>query len=187
MRRGFKADAERRSVAARERLGLQPTDKLCPWEYANALGAMVFGADELELDPEHARQLLQRDPDSWSGMTLYEEGTHVVVLNSAHPQTRQTATLMHEIAHITLEHVPADVSVSPSGLVLLSDYSADQEEEADWLGAALLLPELALLERRGRGLSMAAIANAYGVSEALCQWRCRMTGVEKRLAFRMRA
>ncbi|WP_238560228.1 ImmA/IrrE family metallo-endopeptidase [Sphingomonas sp. Mn802worker] len=120
-------------------------------------------------------------------MTLYEEGTHVVVLNSAHPRTRQTATLMHEIAHIELEHVPADVSVSPSGLVLLSDYSADQEEEADWLGAALLLPEPALLDGRGRGLTTAAIARDYGVSEALCQWRCRMTGVEKRLAFRGRA
>lgn len=186
MRRGFKADAERRSVAARERLHLRPTDKLCPWEYADVLGAMVFGADELDLDPEHASQLLQRDPDSWSGMTLYEEGTHVVVLNSVHPRTRQTATLMHEIAHIILEHVPADVSVSPSGLVLLSDYSPDQEEEADWLGAALLLPEPALLDGRSRGLSIAAIADAYGVSDALCQWRCRMTGVEKRLAFRAR-
>ncbi len=186
MRRGFKADAERRSVAARELLGLRPTDRLCPWEYAAVLGAMVFGADELDLDPEDSRQLLHLDPDSWSGMTLYEEGMHVVVLNSAHPRTRQTATLMHEIAHITLDHVPTDVSVSPSGLVLLSDYSADQEEEADWLGAALLLPEPVLLDGRSRGLSTAAIASAYGVSDALCQWRCRMTGVEKRLAFRAR-
>lgn len=187
MRRGFKADAERKAGAARERLGLRPTDKLCPWAYAETLGAMVFAADELDLDPADATQLLQRDSDSWSGMTLYEEGTHVVVLNSAHSRTRQTATLMHEIAHITLGHVPADVSVSPSGLVLLSDYSADQEEEADWLGAALLLPEVALMDGRSRGLSMAAIANAFGVSDALCQWRCRMTGVEKRLAFRVRA
>jgi hypothetical protein len=187
MRRGFKADCERRSIAAREELGLGPTAALCPWAYADSLGAMVFGADELELEPEHAFQLLHRDRDSWSGMTLHEEGTHVVVLNSAHPRTRQTATLMHEIAHIMLGHVPADVSVSPSGLVLLSDYSADQEQEADWLGAALLLPEAVLLDGRSRGLSIATIAEAYGVSDVLCQWRSRMTGVEKRLAFRARA
>lgn len=187
MRRGFKADAERRSIAAREGQGLGPTAMLCPWTYADSLGVMVFGADALDLEPEHAMQLLQRDADSWSGMTLHDEGTHVVVLNSAHARTRQTATLMHEIAHITLGHVPADVSVSPSGLVLLSDYSADQEDEADWLGAALLLPEAALLDGRSRGLSTAEIAEAYGVSDVLCQWRCRMTGVEKRLAFRARA
>ena len=187
MRRGFKADAERRSISARESLELSTTAPLCPWALAEALGVMVFGADELDLEVEHADQLLQRDPDSWSGMTLHDQGTHVVVLNSSHPRTRQTATLMHEMAHITLGHTPAEVTVSPSGLVLLSDYSAEQEDEADWLGAALLLPEAALLQERSRGISPGVIALTYGVSEALCQWRCRMTGVEKRLALRAKA
>jgi Zn-dependent peptidase ImmA (M78 family) len=147
---------------------------------------MVFGADELDLEPEDSAQLLQRDPDSWSGMTLHDQGTNVVVLNSAHPRTRRTATLMHEIAHISLEHVAAEITVSPTGLLLLSDYSAEQEDEADWLGSALLLPEAALLQERSRGISPAAIATEFGVSEALCNWRCRMTGVEKRLALRVR-
>jgi Zn-dependent peptidase ImmA (M78 family) len=120
-------------------------------------------------------------------MTLFDEGVHIVVLNSSHAHTRRTATLMHELAHIILEHVPAEVNVSPSGLVLLSDYSADQEEEADWLGAALLLPEAALIQQRSQGMSVEAIAQAFGVSGQLCNLRCRMTGVEKRLAFRRRA
>lgn len=187
MRRGFKADAERLSIGARETLGLGATARLCPWAFADAQGVMVFGADELDLEAEHAVQLLERDPDSWSGMTLHDQGTHVVVLNSSHARTRQTATLMHEMAHITLGHTPAEVTVSPSGLVLLSDYSAEQEDEADWLGAALLLPEAALLHERGRGTSPEVIATIYGVSEVLCRWRCRMTGVEKRLALRARA
>lgn len=187
MRRGFKADSERRSAAARQALGLAATAQLSPWQYAEHLGVLVYGADELDLEPQHADQLLVRDPDSWSGMTLFEEGVHVVVLNSSHPQTRRTATLMHELAHIILEHVPAEVNVSPSGLVLLSDYSAEQEEEADWLGAALLLPEVALVQYRSRGMSAEAIAHLFGVSSQLCNWRCRMTGVEKRLAFRRRA
>lgn len=186
MRRGFKADAERRSISVRESLKLSATAALCPWTFAEALGVVVFGADELDLAAEHADQLLQRDPDSWSGMTLHDQGTHVVVLNSSHARTRQTATLMHEMAHITLGHIPAEVTVSPSGLVLLSDYSAEQEDEADWLGAALLLPEAALLQERGGGKSTEAIAESYGVSDALCKWRCRMTGVEKRLALRAR-
>jgi len=187
MRRGFKADSERRSAAAREALGLAAIEKLCPWQYADYLGVLVYEANELDLEPQHAAQLLIRDPDSWSGMTLFEEGVHLVVLNSSHSHTRRTATLMHELAHIILEHVPAEVNVSPSGLVLLSDYSAEQEEEADWLGAALLLPEAALIQYRGRGMSVEAIAQTFGVSSQLCNWRCRMTGVEKRLAFRRRA
>lgn len=187
MRRGFKAEAERKSAAAREALGLAATAMLCPWQYAEALGVLVFDANELDLEPQHATQLLVRDPDSWSGMTLFEEGVYVVVLNSSHGQPRRTATLMHELAHIVLEHAPAEVNVSPSGLVLLSDYSVEQEDEADWLGAALLLPEAALIQYRSRGLSIEAIAEAFGVSVQLCNWRCRMTGVEKRLAFRRRA
>lgn len=187
MRRGFKADSERRSSAVRQALGLAATAKLCPWQYAESLGVLVYEANELDLEPQHANQLLVRDPDSWSGMTLLEDGVHVVVLNSSHPHTRRTATLMHEVAHIVLEHVPAEVNVSPSGLVLLSDYSAEQEDEADWLGAALLLPEAALIEYRGSGMSAEAIAQVFGVSGQLCNWRCRMTGVEKRMAFRRRA
>lgn len=187
MRRGFKADSERRSAAARQALGLSATAKLCPWQYADHLDVLVYDANELDLPAQHARQLLVTDPHSWSGMTLLEEGVYLIVLNSTHPQTRRTATLMHELAHISLEHVPAEVNVSPSGLVLVSDYSAEQEEEADWLGAALLLPEPALIQHRRQGVSPEAIAQIFGVSPQLCHWRCRMTGVEKRLAFQRRA
>ena len=187
MRRGFKADAERRAIASRESLGLGVLDPLNPWAYADALGVLVYEAKDLDLEQKHAEQLLRRDPDSWSGMTLLEDEVHLVVLNSTHSAARRAATLMHELAHIILEHVPADVDVSPSGLVLLSDYSADQEDEADWLGGALLLPEPALLHYRSQGLSIDAICRMYGVSSQLCTWRCRITGVEKRMSFRRSA
>jgi len=186
MRRGFKADAERRSAAARAALGLTSTEKLCPWQYADSLGVWVYEANQLDLEPDHAKQLFVRDPNSWDGMTLLEEGIHLVVLNPSRPQTRRTATLMHELAHIILGHVPAEVSVSPNDLVLLSDYSVEQEEEADWLGAALLLPEAVLIQFRSQGISAESIAQTFGVSSQLCIWRCRMMGVEKRLAFRKR-
>jgi Zn-dependent peptidase ImmA (M78 family) len=187
MRWGFKAEAERRAQAARALLGLEPIAKLCPWEYASTLAVIVLGADELDLSPAHAKQLLEQDSDSWSGMTLDEDGVQLVVLNSTHSRKRQASTLMHELAHIELKHAPASVSVSPSGLTLISDYSDDQEEEADWLGAVLLLPEVALLHYRSAGLSFDEISNAFGVSSELCAWRCRMTGVEKRMAFRRRS
>jgi Zn-dependent peptidase ImmA (M78 family) len=47
---------------------------------------------------------------------------------------------MHELAHIELRRAPARVEVSETGLLLLSDYADEQEQEADWLAAALLLP-----------------------------------------------
>lgn len=186
MRRGFKAESERRAVAARATMGAEAIAKLCPWEYASYLDVIVLGADELDLPPVHFAQLLQKDPSSWSGMTLDEDNVKLIILNSAHSDRRKASTLAHELAHIELDHVPASVNVSPSGLTLLSDYSDDQEEEADWLGAALLLPQAALLHHRGNGVSMQQIADLYAVSNDLVAWRCRMTGVEKRMAFRRR-
>jgi len=187
MRRGFKAEAERIAEAARASLGLGSLAKLDPWVYAASLGAYVLGADELDLPAKHAFQLLQQDPDSWSGMTLAEDGLLLIVLNSAQSKRRQSSTLMHELAHSILDHTPASVQISPAGLVLLSDYSDEQEEEADWLGGALLLPQAALLHYRSAGEPVGNIASRFGVSDDLCHWRCRMTGVEKRLAFRARA
>lgn len=186
MRRGFKAECERRALAARETLGLGPTDKLCPWDYAKTVGAHVVGADELDLPPAHKAQLLVHDSSSWSGMTLVEDGILLVVINSAHSKARQAATLMHELAHSILGHQPSSAHVSDAGLVLLSDYSDEQEEEADWLSAVLLLPEPALIFHRGEGRSAHEIASLFGVSLDLANWRCRMSGVEKRLAFRAR-
>lgn len=187
MRRGFKSESERRAEAVRKSLGLQPTAKLDPWTLADHLGVLVLAAGDLELEPAHAKQLLERDPDSWSGMTLDEDGIKLIVLNCSHGKRRQCSTLMHELAHIILDHAPASVEISASGLILLSDYSDEQEEEADWLGAALLLPEVALMQHRASGRSIADVASLFGVSDELCAWRCRMTGVEKRLAFRRRA
>jgi Zn-dependent peptidase ImmA (M78 family) len=184
LRHGFKAQAERRAAAARSSLGLSAIERLDPWKFAESLSINVIDLSDLDLPPEDQTQLLVRDPDSWSGMTLTEDGVKLIVLNPKHSPARQASTLMHEIAHIDLDHVPATVNLSAAGLILLSDYNDEQEQEADWLGGALLLPEVALLHHRGLGKSPAEIARLFRVSVDLCSWRCRMTGVEKRLAHR---
>ena len=181
MQRGFKSKAETLAEEARCGLGLQPIDQLDPWRYADFLEVAVVGAESLDLSPEHARQLLEVDPDSWSGLTLGHAGGTMVVLNSAQVRERQCSTLMHELAHIRLGHVPATVQLSETGMLLLSDYSDEQEDEADWLMGALLLPRVALLRARGAGKSTEQIARSYAVSKDLCIWRLRMTGVDRQL------
>lgn len=186
MRRGFKAGAEKRALQIRSDLSVNPTDKICPWRLAESLGVIVLNVAETDLAEQHRTRLLVEDPDSWSGLSLVDDGTHIVVLNETHPRTRQAATLSHELAHIILDHRPSEITASATGLYLLSDYSEDQEAEADWLGAAMLLPQEALLDLRTRGKTFSEIAAMYGVSDELCIWRCRMTGIEKRLSYRRR-
>ena len=181
MRRGFKAQAERSAIAARIALGLKSYAPLDPWARAVHLDVRVLEFRKLGLPQKAVHQLTVVDPDSWSAMTLQEGDTFAIVINPAHAITRQRADLMHELAHIELRHAPARVEVSVTGLLLLSDYSDEQEQEADWLGAALLLPRDGLVRMRAARNSTAEIAAHYGVSEPLCEWRLRMTGVDVQL------
>ena len=178
MRRGFKAQAERSAAAARQALGLAPHTPLDPWAYAAHLKVIILDFNSLGLSAQGVRQLTVIDGDSWSAMTLKVDNSFAIVLNPAHARTRQCNDLMHELAHIVLRHVPVRVEVSETGLLLLSDYSDEQEQEADWLAAALLLPREGLVQLRTNNKGAAEIAMYYGVSEALCQWRLRMTGVD---------
>jgi Zn-dependent peptidase ImmA (M78 family) len=178
LRRGFKTFAERSSLAARHALGLAASAPLDPWLLANYLNVVVLKFGDLKLTPESVEQLTHTDAGSWSAMTLHVDSKHAIVVNPAHALTRQRVDLMHELAHVQLKHTPARVEVSKLGVLLLSDYSDEQEQEADWHAAAFLLPREGLVEMRARSDSVTQIAAYYGVSESLCAWRLRMTGVD---------
>ena len=178
MRHGFKAQSERTAAAARIALGLKSHAPLDPWVFAAHLKVKVLEFQTLGLPVRTARQLTVIDGDSWSAMTLQVDGVFAIVINPAHAITRQRSDLMHELAHIELRHSPARVEVSATGLLLLSDYSDEQEQEADWLAAAFLLPREGLVRFRAARKSTGEIATHYGVSESLCEWRLRMTGVD---------
>jgi hypothetical protein len=181
LRYGFKASAERTSKEIRAELHLAPQDVLCPWELAGHLGIIVLNFSELPIPANDVHQLTQVDPSSWSGLTIKAHGLSAVILNPTHAKPRQRNDLMHEVSHIHLGHVPHRVDTGPGGLLLVSDFSKEQEEEADWLAAALLLPREALLMCRRAGHSVAQICGKYGISRPLCEWRLRMTGVDQQL------
>jgi Zn-dependent peptidase ImmA (M78 family) len=181
LRRGFKTQAERSATAARQILGVSALSRLDPWLYASHLKVAILDFKRLGLTERAVRQLTVVDGDSWSAMTLEEAGVRAIVLNPAHASTRQANDLMHELAHVELKHTPARVEISTSGIFLLSDYSDDQEQEADWYAGAMLLPRDALIHHRSRALSVGEIAKIYGVSAPLCEWRLRMTGVDTQL------
>lgn len=181
MRHGFKAQSERSAASARAALGLRPNAPLDPWRYAAHLNVTVLDFTKLTLSKQAQRQLTLNDPDSWSAMTIQVNGKFAIVMNPMHAPTRQRSDLMHELAHIELRHTPVRVEVSQSGLLLLSDYSDEQEQEADWFGAALLVPRDGLVKLRAARKTPAEIATHFGVSEPLCQWRIHMTGVDTQL------
>lgn len=166
------------AATARQELGLALLDPLDCHLYAAHVGVIMLGFNELNLPAASRRQLLEVDSESWSGMTLKEGDTTAILVNPTHAKERQRNTIMHEVSHILLKHVPTRVDFGPGGILLVSEYAEDDEGEADWLAGAMLLPRDALMSCRAKGMTNAQIASHYGVSNQLSDWRIRMTGID---------
>ena len=126
-------------------------------------------------------QLLISDADSWSAFTLGKVRHHLVVYNPAQAIPRINSVVTHELAHIILGHKLATAGLTDDGHLVPSNYDKGQEDEADWLGATLLLPRPALLVIRYERLTDHEATTKYMVSKKMLSWRFRMTGVDYQL------
>lgn len=173
--RGFKSWCERVALQQRTELSLRPEEPLDPMALAAHLGVDVWTAEQVPgLDPAHLGVLVEKDPDSWSAITICTGVKDLIIVNPAHGGGRRASDIMHEIAHILIGHDPARVDVTEDGLLILSSYNKQQEEEAKWLSGCLLLPREALLLIRRRKMDPETAARTYGVSDQMLTFRQRM-------------
>ncbi|MBT5551059.1 MAG: ImmA/IrrE family metallo-endopeptidase [Nitrospina sp.] len=181
-RRGFKSQCERRAVEVRRDLGLPVISRLDAFNLAAYLRITVWSTKEITtLSPEDQKNLISKDRDSWSALTL-QMGIHDLIIYKAEQSDQRTnSVVMHELSHIILGHELADVCISDNGSFAPSNFSQEQEEEANWLGGTLLLPRPLLLHIFRKKLSRQEITKEYGVSHDMLIWRERMTGVGHQL------
>ena len=97
-------------------------------------------------------------------------------------QPELASDLVHEIAHILLGHKPARIDLTEEGSLMLSTYSRQQEDEANWLAGCLLLPREAIVLIRRQGMDPAVAARKYGTSMDMLRYRINVTGVDHQLA-----
>ena len=181
-RRGFKTWCETVATQKRHVLKVPLTAPLDPRLLAKDMRVAVRYIQEIpNLAAGTLEQLTLHDPDVWSALTLCHNGRYLIILNSAHAKTREANTLMHELAHLIIGHKPARLDITNDGLMILSSYDKQHEDEADWLAAALLLPREALLHARRRGLSDQQAADDFGCSVQLFTFRLQTTGVDFQL------
>lgn len=178
MRRGFKSACEKTAAAHRETLKRSLDEPLDPEELASHLDVLVWRPNDVpELSEETLKQLLERDKESWSAVTLKVGATCLTIVNSEHSLNRQRSSITHELAHIILKHEPDRIDVSTKGYLLLSTFEKEKEDEANWLAGALLVPREGLRRIFRRTKDPQRLANHFGVSRKLLEWRLRMTGV----------
>ncbi len=182
--RGFKSWCENTSESLRRKMGRSTYEPLDPFELARALNVEVWEISSINsLSKEALRHLSSPTGDEWSALTVYLDTRLIVVLNPRHSEARKASNLMHELAHIIREHKPASMVASEAGFILRA-FDEQQEAEASWLAAALLLPRSALAYCQARGIPSDQLLADYGVSKQMLRYRMGVTGVSRQ--FRQR-
>lgn len=186
MRRGFKAEAERIAEFTRMELNLRTLDPLNPPALAQHLEIPVIGLLSMRNLPkatDFVNYFSNVDPETFSAVTVFRGYKRIIVHNDSHHPNRQASNISHELSHCLLEHEPTSLIGSDGQ----RQWNRDLEDEATWLGAALLVPREAAVMLMKRGGDADSIATRFGVSRELCEWRLRQCGVYAQLSrFRAR-
>ena len=144
---------------------------------------IVAPQDLLALPSDVCSRLLSDHEDIWSAITISTRPP-LIVYNPAHSEGRQNSDLMHEVAHLLMEHIPGTVYIDPKSRLALRHFDADQEEQANWLSGCLLLPRAALMRIRELGLSNELACKQYLVSSRMLSYRMHSSGVNIQYARR---
>ena len=182
MQRGFKARCEQIARRCRRNLGVSLDAPLPFARLADRLGVVIWTpADVPGLDAMTVQQLSVNDAGAWSAVTVALDGRRIVVVNSAQDARRIPSNIVHELAHVMLGHAASRADISEDGHLWLSTHGQDQEDEADWLAAALLLPREGLLQCFARHRDAGRVSDHFKVSVALVRWRLNATGVARQV------
>ena len=182
MQRGFKSKCEQISKRYRKALGLAP-DEAVPYQlFADHLNVRLWTPEDVPgLEEKHVHQLTVVDGSDWSAVTLNANGEYVVIVNSSHSERRLANDVVHELSHIILDHKKARLDISEHGHLWLKSYGKEQEDEADWLAGAILLPRDGLLQVYRKSRDIQEVADRFLVSADLVRMRINRTGIQRQL------
>ncbi len=178
LRRGFKSEANRWARELRGELGLRAADPLCPRKLSSFLDIPLTPLSAYSSsNPVDVAYLVSAAGQKEFSAVTYTEGVRRhIIYNDAHAPLRQNSDLAHEIAHALLQH-PTHAVLTAQGK---RHYEREIEEEANWLGPALLISEeAALLAAR---MSIDEASDYFAATRDVVQMRINVSGARKRVA-----
>lgn len=185
LRRGFKTEANNYSREFREELGLRPHEPLCPWKLSALLDIPVVPlSDFRDQHPNETHYLTEVEQECFSAVTVFHGYRRLIVHNNSHHPRRQASNIAHELSHGILQHPPTE-PFSEHGC---RNFNKEIEEEANWLGPALLISEEAALHIVKQEIPTTDAMKFYKVSGEVIEMRLNVTGAHRRLnrAYRKR-
>ncbi len=179
LRRGFISEANEIARSIRTELDLGASAPLSPWLVAEHLDIPVVGMSSLSIEaPSAVAHFSRRSQSDFSGATVFDGLSGVIVHNDSHSLGRQANDASLEVSHALLLHQPGP-ALDDLGCRF---WDGSIEEEAAYLGGVLLIPQEAALSIASRGLTTQAAALEYGVSQPMITWRLRITAARVRVA-----
>ena len=163
----------------RQEMKLPPQAPLCPFALCRHLEVPVQLLSDLPQGPYSDYFATIRGQRAFSAVAYYEGTLARIVVNDSHSMKRIASDVAHEVAHILERHPPLPIHVDGRRL-----FSLDHEEEAEWLGPALLASEEAALHAYGlicqREATLAELSDLCGITENIIQMRMNVVGAAKR-------
>jgi Zn-dependent peptidase ImmA (M78 family) len=179
LRRGFKKEANELALEVRRELSLDAADPIDVRALAKWLEIPVVSLKTLAATvPDAVHHFHVVEPKAFSALTVFDEPARLIVYNDRHSPARRASDIAHELAHALLLHAP-HAALDENGCRV---WAAECEEEADWLGGTLLIPDEAALMIVRQELSLADAATRYGVSRDMVTYRLNVTGARLRVA-----
>lgn len=177
--RGFKANAEHRSLEFRAGLGINGTAPIDIEALAAHFGVQVIPGQAL-VERERFDELESLQVDSFSGATIGFEGKNYVVTSPLASEAQQRSVIAHELSHVILEHKLAETREA-EGLKFRT-CNPGEDEQATAFGDTLLLPKVLLELLISGGLdTVEKIAADQNVPLEAARSRLTSTGLAKKL------
>lgn len=178
LRWGFKKEANEHARDLRSELGINFHEPLSPWELAKYLEIPVLPLSEFgDENPIEVRYLKVKNQNCFSAITVFDGSRRLIVHNDAHHLYRQAANISHELSHAILLHPPT----APFNEIGCRNFNKEIEEEANWLGPALLISEEAAFHIVKKQMSENEAAEYYCASKKVIKMRVGATNVYERI------
>ena len=168
----FRQRCETMATEARSALGLRAFDQLSAEVLARHLEAVLHTPEQIPGIPA-AQVALLLASGQWSAAVISRSPLQIL-LNPRHAPARQESNLMHELAHVLLEHDMIDFNPRTG----LPQRRQKDEDEATYLGGCLQIPRRGLLWTIQKGMTVSQVAIHFGASEAMVTFRCNVTGLK---------
>jgi Zn-dependent peptidase ImmA (M78 family) len=166
----------------RAELGIKNIERLDPFALAALLGIPVMSLTQLDAldlsipDMHEAVEFLTTGKQSaLSAMTVFAGTRRLIVYNDANPSPRQASDLSHELGHGLLLHQPVP-ALDERGC---RAWDPDIENEASYLGGALLIPGKAARYIAKSGMTTDDAAARFVCSIEMVNWRLNETGARR--------